>query len=346
MMHLARTVICPPAWRLRFINFCLYHACDLDCSFCKVPKQKVKTMPPEIRKEAFRRLALLAAPVCKMSILGGEPTLRPQLLLEAVEDAAIAGFLPNVVSNGYALTEDLIRDLARAGLDHLAISVDVEAKGALRANLDKALSLLQVARSWGIAPVINVLVSRSTDVEQLKHFCQKVFDAKCFISLLVMSPNVGGMFSSASQDDVPTNEQLREIVGWLKKKKAANGLTTSTFGYLNILSEIGQGGKKLLWHCSSHFRSQQAGSGRGFLFMDSDGQLGPCQEFRSRLNILDMREEHLSLKYLDEEMSRITAQCLGCTYNCYIMEEELRGLKALEESPTALRLVQIKVSVR
>ena len=182
MFHLAKNAISPAAWKLRFINFCLYHACDLDCPFCQVPKQKVKTMPPELRREAFRKLALIAAPGCKMSILGGEPTLRPDLLLEAVTDAVRAGFLPNVVTNGYALTEDLIIQLAQAGLDHLAMSVDVEgAQGALRTDLDKALRLLRFARDRRITPVVNVLVSRQTDIGALKRFCQKVIDAKVFV---------------------------------------------------------------------------------------------------------------------------------------------------------------------
>jgi len=294
------------------------------------------------RGEAFRRLKLMSAPACKMSILGGEPTLQPQLILEAVADAASAGFLVNVVTNGYALTERLIIQLGNAGLDHLAVSVDVPQPGALRTDLEKALTLLQVARRQGITPVINVLVGSKTDLKALKAFCQQVFDAGCFVSLLAMSPNVGGMFSSASREEVPTNGQLREIVRWLKRKKAFTGLATSTFGYLNVLSEIGQGGERSLWHCADHFRSQHAGSGRGFLYVDSDGTLGPCQEFRSNLNILEIPEERLSLEFLDQELSGITKRCEGCTYNCYIMEEKLRGASVLAEIPTALRLVQVK----
>ncbi len=351
LLHAARTAVFPPAGKLRFINFYGWHVCNLagKCKFCIVPFHKVTDplsgreiiMARKERREAFRRLRLLSVPNAIMSILGGETTLRPELLLEIVEDAFGYGFLVNVVTNGYALTPGLIVRLAKAGLHHLAISVDCN--GGPRQELEKALELHQVTRKNGGIPVINVLVSSDTNISDLKKFCQKVIDAKCFVSLLAMSPNIGGMFSSADPATVPTNNQLCEIVKWLAWKKMTTGLITSSFGYLWTLYRAGsfENGNMKLWHCADHFRGIE-GSGRGFITLDSDGTICPCQEYRSSLNILTIPEEHLSLHFIDEELSRITRQCEHCFFNCYIMEEAMHGVKTLIELPTAARFIQIK----
>lgn len=351
LLQAARIAMFPPNGKLRSISYCLYHGCNLagQCTFCQVPFHKVidpssgkeKIMTRLERQECLRRLRLVSVPGALINVLGGEPTLRPELLLEAVEDAASFGFLVNVVTNGYALTPELIVKLARAGLHHLAISVDCD--GGPRHELDKALKLHQSTIANGIIPVINVIVGSDTDPGDLKDFCQKVFGKKCFISLLVMSPSVGGMFSNADTSAVPSNQQLREIVQWLAWKKAVTGLVTSSFSYLWTLHKSGtfDDGHMNLWHCSSHFRGVE-GPGRGFLYIDSDGTIGPCQEFRSSQNILTIPEDRLTLSDIDQDLSVLTTQCEHCIYNCYVMEETIGGAKALAELSTLVRFTRIK----
>jgi MoaA/NifB/PqqE/SkfB family radical SAM enzyme len=348
LLKAACAAIFPPNGKLRFINFLVWHGCLGSCNFCQVPRHKIidprtgqeKIMLREERQGAFLRLRSLSVPGAIVSILGGETTLKPALLLEMVGDISNMGFLINVVTNGYALTPDLISRLAKAGLHHLAISADCD--DGSRGNLEKVLELHQTTRSCGVIPVINVLVGRKTEVSKLKEFCQKVFKAKCFVSILATSPDVGGIFSSADQSAVPTNRQLREIASWLAWKKMTTGLVTSSFSYLRVLFRAGcfDDGSIKLWHCSPHFRGDN-GPGRGFIYIDSDGTIGPCQEHRSSLNILTIPEEKLSLQYIDEALSRITIRCTHCIYNCYVMEETA-GLRALVELPTAIRFIKIK----
>jgi pyruvate-formate lyase-activating enzyme len=90
----------PKPEKLRFVNWYLQHGCDLDCYFCKVPKQKTKNMDLQQRREALAKLQLLSQDNAVLSILGGEITLKPDNLIGAVQDASKAGFLVSMNTNG------------------------------------------------------------------------------------------------------------------------------------------------------------------------------------------------------------------------------------------------------
>ncbi len=334
-----------PSNEIRFINWYLQHGCDLACYYCKVPKQNVGIMPREERNEVLQKVRPLCSAQPIISLLGGEPTLRPDFLIEAVTDASNAGFLVNVVSNGWGLTPELIKRLGNAGLHYLGISVDSD-DGALKSNLAKALSLHETTKESGILPVINTVITSNTQPETFKKFVSEVIQAGCFISPLACSPEVpGGAFSSAKKDSVPTLAQLQELIPWLAWKKLTTGLVTADLGYLWKLYNSGTvNDKTMLWHCSPHLRSNETSKGRGYITIDSDGHAGPCQEFPRVVNLLDIPSDQLSLQLLDTQLSSITDQCPGCLYNCYIMEEGIGGLKLLGEVPTLLQMARIKSS--
>src|SRR3990172_8127615 len=95
--------------------------CNLSCTYCNEVDDSSKPVPTE---EMFRRidhLARLGVSIITQS--GGEPLLHPEL------DRIIArvrhhGRLAGMITNGYLLTAERIRQLNRAGLDHLQISID------------------------------------------------------------------------------------------------------------------------------------------------------------------------------------------------------------------------------
>ena len=95
--------------------------CNLSCTYCNEFDDSSKPVPTE---EMFRRidhLARLGVSIITQS--GGEPLLHPEL------DRIIArvrhhGRLAGMITNGYLLTAERIRQLNRAGLDHLQISID------------------------------------------------------------------------------------------------------------------------------------------------------------------------------------------------------------------------------
>jgi MoaA/NifB/PqqE/SkfB family radical SAM enzyme len=95
--------------------------CNLSCTYCNEFDDFSKPVPLD---EMYRRVDKLHALGCSIiTQSGGEPLLHPDL------DKIIArvrggGALAGMITNGYLLTVDRIRQLNRAGLDHLQISID------------------------------------------------------------------------------------------------------------------------------------------------------------------------------------------------------------------------------
>ena len=95
--------------------------CNLACTYCNEFDDFSKPVPLD---EMFRRVDHLNQLGCAIiTQSGGEPLLHPEL------DRIIArvrrgGALAGMITNGYLLTADRIRQLNRAGLDHLQISID------------------------------------------------------------------------------------------------------------------------------------------------------------------------------------------------------------------------------
>lgn len=338
-----RNAFFPRPGQLRYINWYLQHGCDLNCFYCKVPKQRIKVMNRPQRKEALDKLRQLSVDNLMLSIIGGETTLNPDLLVEAIQDATEAGFFVSAVTNGWGLTPDLLEEMAKAGLRYLAFSVDCDEGLDKTPNLEKALGLLSYARKKGIVPVVNAVITNRTNGSMFRLFASMIIEKGFLINPLACSPEVlDGAFSSAAPDTVPTTKQLREIILWLAWKKLVTGRIATGFGYLWTLfhSGVSEDGMLKLWHCAPHFRGRKdSGGGRGYLTLDSDGFMGPCQEFPRLVNLLDIPQERLSLESLEKLFTPTTSRCPGCLYNCYVNEEEVKGLKAVAEFSTCIQLL-------
>jgi MoaA/NifB/PqqE/SkfB family radical SAM enzyme len=179
--------------------------CNLSCDYCNEYDDFSKPVPIA---EMYRRIDYLAK--LRVSIItqsGGEPLLHPEL------DRIIArvrhhGRLAGMITNGYLLTADRIRQLNRAGLDHLQISIDnvlpdeiskkslkvLDQKLVLLAqyaefqvninsvlgsgvkNPDDALAVARRALALGFTNTIGVLHDGNGQLEPLKPREQEIFE--------------------------------------------------------------------------------------------------------------------------------------------------------------------------
>ncbi len=117
--------------------------CNLSCTYCN---EYDKVSPPVPVAEMLRRIDQLAAlGTSIITISGGEPLTHPDL------DQVIArirhhGRIAGMITNGYLLMPERIKQLNRAGLDHMQISIDNvqpddTSKKSLKV-LDKKLEML------------------------------------------------------------------------------------------------------------------------------------------------------------------------------------------------------------
>lgn len=332
---------------LRFVNYFIEHGCNLQCPYCKVAKQKIPVMCDSDRQESFRRLGRISSDKTILSIVGGEPTLRPEFLTRVISDATEAGFNVNITTNGYGLNRMLIENLSKIEglqqqrLRQIALSVDCERP---KNDLPRALDILSMVKEQGILPVVNTVIGSQTSIRDFKRHTDEVINHGFFIVPQIISPEItGGTFSSAGFDEIPTKQQIMEFMSYLLWKKYTTGRVATSFGYLWAVTKLlwSEDGRPGIWHCLPNFRDHHK-RGRGHIAMDSDGYIGPCQEFPRQLNILEIDPEELSIEFLDTRFKKTTQQCRGCFHNCYINEDELRGGRsAVGEITTVLAMARV-----
>jgi MoaA/NifB/PqqE/SkfB family radical SAM enzyme len=95
--------------------------CNLSCTYCNEFDNFSKPVPTNQMLERIDQLARLGTEAIHLS--GGEPMLHPDLekIIRRIADHRI---FSGLLTNGYLLTIERIKQLNRAGLDHLQISVD------------------------------------------------------------------------------------------------------------------------------------------------------------------------------------------------------------------------------
>jgi MoaA/NifB/PqqE/SkfB family radical SAM enzyme len=95
--------------------------CNIDCGYCNEYDKVSPPVPFDTLTRRIDRLAELGTSVVAFS--GGEPMLHPQLD-DLIRRIRSHGMMAGLITNGYMLVENRIKELNEAGLDYLQISID------------------------------------------------------------------------------------------------------------------------------------------------------------------------------------------------------------------------------
>ena len=98
--------------------------CNLTCSYCDEYTPGAPVIPLEELKARIDKLDELG--VLVYDFLGGETLLHPDIaaLIRHVKSKRGGSNLATIITNGFLLTEKMIRDLNDAGLDFMQVSID------------------------------------------------------------------------------------------------------------------------------------------------------------------------------------------------------------------------------
>ncbi len=150
------------------------HRCPLHCVYCSNPVELQLAsveLPTQDWKRVFQEAASLG--VLHLHLTGGEPLARKDLpeLISAGRDA---GLYVNMITSGIGLTEQRLKILVGAGLEHIQLSFqDIDEASAneiagTRAHAHK-LALIPVLKQFPIALTINLVVHRM-NLDRLDQF--------------------------------------------------------------------------------------------------------------------------------------------------------------------------------
>jgi pyrroloquinoline quinone biosynthesis protein E len=153
----------------------LTHRCPLQCPYCSNPLE-LERAKGELSTDEWKRVLDEAAElgILQVHFSGGEPAVRRDLP-DLVAHARGVGLYSNLITSGVTLDQPRVEALARAGLDHVQLSMqDVDHQtAALIANYPgvqgKKLAFARVVREAGLPLTINAVINRHnvTRVERM-----------------------------------------------------------------------------------------------------------------------------------------------------------------------------------
>jgi MoaA/NifB/PqqE/SkfB family radical SAM enzyme len=234
--------------------------CNLACAYCN---EYDKVSDPVPTGEMMRRIDLLAALGTEIiTFSGGEPLLHPDLD-DLIRRIRSHGRIATLITNGYLLSPERIRQLNRAGLEHLQISIDnvqpdEVSKKSLKV-LDKKLAWLaeHAAFDVNINSVVGAGVSHPEDALMITRRALE----------LGFETTVGTIHDHKGQL-LPLPDEDRAVYEQIQRERKP-GLWA--FAYDNLFQKNLTVGRPNDWQCRA---------GSRYLYICEDGLVHYCSQQR------------------------------------------------------------------
>lgn len=168
---------------LRTVDFAITGQCHYKCAFCSAWRLYKKGGPfltvGQI-KDIWKQCVKLGA--IHINLTGGEPFMRDiDELCLIIQNLEPSKFLVSLVSSGFGLTKEKLRQLKDAGLDTLQLSLESMDPGkhddivGIKGSFEKILESIKYAKELKLNICLNVVYYRgnATEIRKMIEFCKK-----------------------------------------------------------------------------------------------------------------------------------------------------------------------------
>lgn len=181
---------------INYLRISITDRCNLRCKYCmpengfrKVDSKEVLTIDEYLKiVKAFKELGIE-----KVRITGGEPLVKRGVvdLIQGIKEIGIKDI--SMTTNGILLG-DMARDLKKAGLDRVNISLDSLNPTRYReitrgGDLQKVLESIEICKEVGIKPIkINTVVLRSFNLDEFRDFIDLTKNEDIIVRFIELMP--------------------------------------------------------------------------------------------------------------------------------------------------------------
>ncbi len=301
------------------------YRCNFRCRFCGYWHDPMGEEPePTIEQYALGARRLAGFGTLLVSLAGGEPLLRTDLPRIVAE---IGEFhFPFITTNGWLVTKESAKDLMRAGLWGVSVSIDyaLAAKHDAKRGMDgaweqawRAVELLSAARVHDFQRVNVISVLMDDNIDDLETICRMAAERK---SYFMVQPY--GYLKTGSKahehNDGPVSPRLLEM-----RRRNANFLSNPY--YLRNFDKFLNGGVP---GCMA---------GRAFFNIDSTGDIAICVE-RKDQPVANLYRDPAGVVSARLHAAAKRNTCTACWYNCRGEVESLYRPRSLIASlPTLFK---------
>lgn len=183
--------------RINYLRLSVTDRCNLRCSYC-LPETFSDFLPAEKRLDDAEILCLVSClaelGITHIRVTGGEPLVRPGLSALIAGMRGVAGISEISLSTNGILLSAQARDLARAGLARVNISLDTldPVKFHRIARFERhadVLSGIEAALAAGLAPVkLNVVVVRGLNDGEIADFSRLTKSRPLHVRFIELMP--------------------------------------------------------------------------------------------------------------------------------------------------------------
>jgi MoaA/NifB/PqqE/SkfB family radical SAM enzyme len=247
--------------------------CNLDCSYCTEydnAKEHVPYADLTARIDKIRDLGTLHC-----DLIGGEPVLHPDLA-RLMRHVTARGMTTGMTTNGFLLTDAVLRELIDAGLGRIQISVDAaRPKPGIPKSLKTLRKKIELVARHDVWFRVNTVVCVETvdEVEEVAGFC---FDLGVPVNFSVVHDR-----GRLVRRDVP---RVLDKVRWLRAQKQA-GKPISTPYFLIDYYERALEDRPLAWTCQA---------GNKTFYVSPEGDFHFCHHVPARRRLLDVTREEMA----------------------------------------------------
>ena len=249
-------------------------------------------------------------------LMGGEPLLRKDFILEVIRYGADNGFFMYLPTNGYLLNEEFIDEMGKAGVAAVNLAVDCVAP---RKGLPKALLaiepqfryLVERQKEYGYLVFFNINICR-TNIKDVRMLTEIAHQNHIGTDYHLNEPPHGfvdlGHYRHRENElwvTPDTYDQVDELLDWIIGKQREGWPMVNSIEHLKAFKERMRGQLRT-WDC-------RAGLNGGLI--RPDGTLSPCFDMITYDHdwgrIWDHRFDH-------EELQELKDKCRPfCSSTCY-----------------------------
>ena len=298
---------------IKYMRISLTELCNLRCRYC-MPEEGVckKRHEEMLTQEEIIKAVKVAAKlgVSKIRLTGGEPLVKKDVVLLIAKIKEIDGIEEVCITTNGSLLTKYVRDLKKAGLDRINISLDTlnpekfkyitrvgELKDTL-AGIDAAINekfkkikinsvLIGGFNDDEIVDLANLTLKQPTDVrfiELMPMYDSGDFGKNAFIPSSVVIDKI----KEAYKGKFKNNEDI------IKEVEHTGGSVAKTFRINGAMADVG-----LISAVSNYFCREC-----NRIRLTADGKLKPCLHSNQEINIKGLDEKAMEEKFREAILSK------------------------------------------
>ena len=249
--------------------------CNIDCRYCHQYDNDRPGMDIDTAKNAIDWLKSIGCRV--IPIMGGEPLIRQDFVLEVIRYGARNGFFVYLPTNGYLMDKDFIDEMGGANVAAVNLAVDCVApkKGlpkALLAIEPQFRYLVEQKEKYGYLVFFNINICR-TNIKDVKILTEIAHENRIGTDYHLNEPPhdfVDTSYYKHEQNDLwitsEEHEEVDDLLDWLIERQKRGWPMVNSIAHLQTFKERMRG----------HIPSWDCRAGMNGGLIRPDGSLSPC----------------------------------------------------------------------